>query len=161
MFISVGIPTKPSSLASGITSTMLLFFVCIETPSEPFLFKFCTISSLKSINTDSTIFIILLSVTLKPLINFDWILDFSNSLLILGPPPWTTTVERPNLFKINKSVIKLLNTFLSIKTFPPYLITIKSFLYFSIYLLTSLNGGPSVGSIFLDPCLCYLINIKL
>ena len=54
-----------------ITSIILLFFVCIETPLEPFLSKFSTISSLKSIKTDSTIFIILLSVTLKPLMNFD------------------------------------------------------------------------------------------
>ena len=31
---------------------------------------------------------------------------------------------------IDVSEIKLLNTFLSISTFPPYLITIRSFLYF-------------------------------
>ena len=51
-------------------------------------------------------------------------------------------------------VIKLLNTSLSIKTFPPYLITIKSFLYFSIYFLTSFKGGPSSGNIFLRSMSC-------
>ena len=71
LLTEVGIPTKPNSFASGITSIILLFFVCIETPLEPFLSKFSTISSLKSIKTDSTILIIFLSVTLKPLINFD------------------------------------------------------------------------------------------
>ena len=55
-------------------------------------------SLLKSINTSSTISIMLLSVTLKPFINLETIF-FSNSLLILGPPPCTTIIERPNFLK--------------------------------------------------------------
>ena len=39
-------------------------------------------------------------LTLRPLINFDWIFDFSNSLFILGPPPCTTTIDKPNLFNM-------------------------------------------------------------
>ena len=58
-------------LASGTTSIILFFFVCIEIASEPILFKEFTISLLKSIKTVSTISIIFLSVTLRPLINFD------------------------------------------------------------------------------------------
>ena len=64
----------------------------------PFFFRESTISLLKSISTFSTIFIIFPSVTLNPLINLDWIFDLSNSLFILGPPPWITTIESPNLF---------------------------------------------------------------
>ena len=41
--------------------------------------------------------------------------------------------DRPNLLRTFISDIKLLKTFLSIRTFPPYLITIFSFLYFFIY----------------------------
>ena len=90
-------------------------------------------SLLKSINTSSTISIMLLSVTLKPFINLETIFFFSNSLLILGPPPCTTIIESPNFFKTCISEMKLLNTFLSISTFPPYLITISSFSYFDTY----------------------------
>ena len=53
----------------------------------PILFKDETISSLKSIKTFSTILIIFSSVILNPLKNFDSMLDLSNSLFILGPPP--------------------------------------------------------------------------
>jgi len=53
----------------------------------PNFFRELTISLLKSINTSSTVSIIFLSVTLKPLINFDTIFFLSNSLFILGPPP--------------------------------------------------------------------------
>ena len=77
-------------------------------------------SLLKSINTFSIILIIFWSVTLNPLINFVWILDLSNSLFILGPPPWTTTIDNPNLFNILMSSIKLLKISLSIKTLQPY-----------------------------------------
>ena len=144
--ISDGFPTNPSSLDSGIIFITLFFLVWIEIPSVFFFFKESTMSLLKSIRTSSTILIIFLSVTLKPLINFDWIFDLSNSLLILGPPPWITAIERPNLFKTLISSIKLLNIFLSIKTFPPYFITIKSFLYLSIYFWTLSMDGPSTGS---------------
>ena len=112
---------------------------------------------LKLISTFSTTFIIFLSVTLRPLINFDEIFDFSNSLLILGPPPCTTTIEIPNLFSITKSFIKLLKIFLSIKTFPPYLITIISFLYLLIYFETSLILGPFSGRIFSNSSFFILI----
>ena len=71
VLILFGIPTKPSSLASGITSMILFFCVCIEIASEPILFKEFAISLLKSIKTVSTIFMIFLSVTLRPLMNFD------------------------------------------------------------------------------------------
>ena len=108
----------------------LLFFVLIETPFVPFSSNDLTISLLKSIRTFSTIFIIFLSVTLKPLINFDLMFDLSNSLFILGPPPCTTITESPNSFNIFKSDIKLLKISLSINTLPPYFITINSFLYF-------------------------------
>ena len=74
-----------------------------------------------------------LSVTLKPFINFEIIFFFSNSLLILGPPPCTTIIDKPNLLRTFISDIKLLKTFLSIRTFPPYLITIFSFSYFFMY----------------------------
>ena len=47
---------------------MLFFFVWIEIASDPIFIKEFTISLLKSINTDSTISIILSSVTLSPLI---------------------------------------------------------------------------------------------
>ena len=56
--------------------------------------------------------------------------------------------EMPNLFSMFISVIKLSNIFLSIKTLPPYFITMRSFLYFSMYFETSSIGGPSLGSIF-------------
>ena len=82
-----GIPTNPSSLASGITSITQFCFVFKDIPLTPFSFKEETISSLNSINTFSTIFITFASVTRNPLINFDTIFDLSNSLLILGPPP--------------------------------------------------------------------------
>ena len=42
-------------------------------------------------------------------------------------------IDKPNLLRTLISEIKLLNTFLSIKTFPPYLITIFSFSYFFTY----------------------------
>ena len=90
-----------------------------------------------------------LSVTLKPLMNLVVIFDFSSSLLILGPPPCTTTIERPNLFKIPISSIKLLNMLLSIRTLPPYLITMVSPLYFSTYLFILLISGADEGQIFL------------
>jgi len=85
--ILLGIPTNPSSLVSGVTLMILFFFVWIDTASVPNFFKESTISLLKSIKTDSTMFIIFSSVTLKPLINFDLIFDLSSSLFILGPPP--------------------------------------------------------------------------
>ena len=69
--ILLGIPTNPSSSASGVTLMILFFLVWIETASVPNFFKDSTISLLKSIKTDSTMFIIFSSVTLKPLINFD------------------------------------------------------------------------------------------
>ena len=96
IFIFFGIPTNPNSSDSGSTLMTLFSLVFKDMPSNPFSFKDETISSLNSIKTDSTIFIIFSSVTLNPLINFDSIFDFSNSLLILGPPPCTTTIERPN-----------------------------------------------------------------
>ena len=108
--ILFGIPTKPSSFLSGLTSIILLFFVWKDTAFEPNFFKFWTISSLKSIRTSSTTLIIFLSVTLNPSINFDSIFFLSNSLFILGPPPWTIITDRPNLLRILTSKIKLLNT---------------------------------------------------
>ena len=75
----------------------------------PSFFKELTISLLKSINTSSTVFMTFLSVTLKPLINFETIFFLSNSLLILGPPPCTTIIERPNLLSTYISDINVLN----------------------------------------------------
>ena len=54
-------------------------------------------------------------------------------------------IDRPNLFRTFISEIKLLNTFLSIRTFPPYLITIFSFLYFFTYFWTILMSGALSG----------------
>ena len=59
VLILFGLPTKPSSSDSGITSMILLFFVFIDIASVPFFLSELTISSLKSINTSSTILIIL------------------------------------------------------------------------------------------------------
>ena len=87
MLIFSGAPTNPSSSFSGVTLIIFFAFVFIDMAFAPFLFIAFTISLLKSINTFSTMLIILLSVTLKPLINFVVMLDFSNSFLILGPPP--------------------------------------------------------------------------
>ena len=42
-------------------------------------------------------------------------------------------IDRPNLLRTFISDIKLLKTFLSIRTFPPYFITIFSFSYFLTY----------------------------
>ena len=78
----------------------MLIFVLTETALDPFLLSETTISLLKSIRTFSTILITFLSVTLKPFINLVWILFFFNSLSILGPPPCTIIIERPNLFNI-------------------------------------------------------------
>ena len=71
LFILFGVPTNPSSLTSGITSIILLFFVFIDIALDPFFFKEATISLLKLIKTVSTMFITLSSVTLSPLINLD------------------------------------------------------------------------------------------
>ena len=70
-FILFGIPTNPSSSASGITSITLFFFEFRETAFAPSSTKEFTISSLKSMRTFSTTLIIFSSVTLNPLINFD------------------------------------------------------------------------------------------
>ena len=53
-------------------------------------------SLLNSIKTFSTIVITSLLVTLNPLINSVLIFSFFNSLSILGPPPCTTTIDKPN-----------------------------------------------------------------
>ena len=148
VFILLGIPTKPSSSCSGIISITLSFFVCNDAAWEPIFFREFTISSLKSISTVSTTFIIFSSVTLRPLINLDSIFCLDNSLFILGPPPCTTTTCKPSLLSTLKSLIKLSKIFLSMNTLPPYFITIISFLYFSTYFKTSSTGGPSVGKIF-------------
>ena len=68
--ILFGIPTKPSSFTSGTTSIILFSLVLIAKALEPIFFKEETISLLKSIKTDSTIFIIFSSFTLDPFINF-------------------------------------------------------------------------------------------
>ena len=49
LLTSFGIPTNPSSSASGIVFIALLFFVWIEIASVPLFFKELTMSSLKSI----------------------------------------------------------------------------------------------------------------
>ena len=109
--------------------------------------------------TFSTISIIFSSVTLKPLTNLEFICDLSNSLFILGPPPCTTTTDKPNFCKIDKSLMKLLNICLSMKTLPPYLIVIISSLYFSMYFETSSIFGPFLGRTFLNSSLLMLINL--
>ena len=83
------------------------------------------------------------------LMNLVEIFNFSSSLLIRGPPPCTTTIESPNLFKILISLMKLLNIFSFVKTLPPNFITIISFLYFSTYLFIFFMSGAEAGQIFL------------
>ena len=130
---------------------MLFIFVLTGTAFVPFFAKEFTISLLKSIKTFSTIDITFSSVTLSPLINLVFIFSFFSSLSILGPPPCTIIIDKPNLFSKLMSSIKLLKISLSIKTLPPYFTTISSFLYFLIYLGTFLISGASAGQIFLFP----------
>ena len=75
---------------------ILLFLELRGTAFEPFLFNEFTISLLNSIKTFSTIVITSLFVTLNPFINSVFIFSFFNSLSILGPPPCTTTIDKPN-----------------------------------------------------------------
>ncbi len=65
--ILFGIPTKPSSFLSGLTSIILLFFVWKDTAFEPNFFKFWTISLLKSIRTSSTTYFIFFDFSGDPL----------------------------------------------------------------------------------------------
>ena len=74
-------------------------------------------------------------------------MDLEKILPKNGPP--TNEVNKYiDKYKNELIVIKLSKIFLSIKTFPPYFITMRSFLYFSMYFETSSIGGPSLGSIF-------------
>ena len=138
---------------------MLLIFVFTGIAFVPFFIKEFTISLLKSIKTFSTIDITFSSVTLSPLINLVFIFSFLSSLSILGPPPCTIIIDKPNLFSKLMSFIKLLKISLSIKTLPPYFTTISSFLYFLVYFGTFLISGASVGQIFFISSKLFLSDI--
>ena len=92
-------PTKPNSSFSGLTLIILYSFDVILRASQVLFFKAFTISLLNSIKTFSTISIVLLSVTLKPLIKLVLIFNSLSLLLILFPPPWTMIGESPSFFK--------------------------------------------------------------
>ena len=86
-FISLGAPTKPSSLFSCLTNKILFCLFVIPWLSQSLFLRASVISLLKLFKTSSTIFIDFLSVTLNPFMKLLLIPASFNFIDILFPPP--------------------------------------------------------------------------
>ena len=115
-------------------------------PLPPSLLISITISLLiEPDNTISTIFMVSLSVTLKPFIKLLSTPSLSSISFIFGPPPWTTTGLIPTCFRSTISLAKLELRFFSPITAPPSLTVI----FLPEYLCMNGNAFERIVALFI------------